>query len=119
MAFKAVDSENNNMIGQVSFHAINFEHRSAHLGPILVGDPCLRGEGIGSQMIYKMQKIAFQQLNLHRIDLYVFNFDKTTIACYEKMGFTKEGLLRDATRVDDEYWSPYLMSILDSEWRPK
>jgi RimJ/RimL family protein N-acetyltransferase len=69
------------MVGQISFHTINLEHRSTHLGPILVGDPALRGKGIGSQMISKMQEIAFEQLKLHRIDLYVFDFNKNAIAC--------------------------------------
>ena len=117
LAFKAVESNNNTMVGQISFHIVNVENRYAHLGPILVGDPALRGKGIGSRMIYKMQEIAFEQLKLHRIDLYVFDFNTSAIACYEKMGFTKEGLLREATRVDGEYWSPYLMSILESEWK--
>ena len=116
LAFKAVNCKDNTMVGQISFHIINLEHRSAHLGPILVGDPALRGKGIGGQMISKMQEIAFEQLKLNRIDLYVFDFNKNAIACYEKMGFAKEGLLREATRVDDEYWSPYLMSILESEF---
>jgi len=118
LAFKAVDA-GNNMVGQINFHIVNVEHGYAHLGPILVGDPALRGKGIGSEMICKMQEIAFKELNLHRIDLYVFDFNTSAISCYEKMGFVKEGLLRDTTRVEDEYWSPYLMSILASEWRAR
>ncbi len=118
LGFKAVDADNN-MVGQISFHIVNVEHGYAHLGPILVGDPALRGKGIGSEMIYKMQEIAFEELKLHRIDLYVFDFNTSAIACYEKVGFAKEGLLRDTTRVEDEYWSPYLMSILAAEWRAR
>lgn len=119
LAFKAVCRKDNSMVGQISFHIINSEHRSGHLGPILVGNPGLRGRGIGSKMVYKMLQIAFQQLKLHRIDLYVFDFNKSAIGCYEKMGFIKEGLLREAVRVDNEYWSTYLMSILETEWRPE
>jgi len=117
LPFKAVATDNT-MVGQISFHIINVEHGYAHLGPILVGDPALRGKGIGSAMIRSMQEIAFKELKLHRIDLYVFDFNTSAIACYEKVGFVKEGLLRETTRVEDEYWSPYLMSILESEWRP-
>jgi len=119
LAFKVIDSKNNKMIGQSSFHIINLEQRSAHLGPILVGDSSLRGRGIGRQIVDRMLEIGFRQLKLHRIDLYVFDFNESAIACYEKSGFTKEGLLRDATKLDDEYWSPYVMGILESEWRAR
>lgn len=68
-------------------------------------------------MVRKIVEIGFEQLGLHRIELVVFDFNEAAIRCYEKCGFVKEGLLRDARRVGNEYWSLYIMSILESEWR--
>jgi RimJ/RimL family protein N-acetyltransferase len=67
-------------------------------------------------MIKEILKIAFDELQLHRVSLGVFDFNFSAIACYEKAGFIKEGLLRDSRKNGDEYWSLWEMSILENEW---
>ena len=56
---------------------------------------------------------------LHRIDLRVFDFNQAAIAAYERVGFKKEGLLRDACKVGEAYWSAWVMSMLEDEWRDR
>jgi RimJ/RimL family protein N-acetyltransferase len=46
----------------------------------------------------------------------VFDFNQAAIACYKRAWFTIEGRLREARRVGEEYWTLYLMSLLESEW---
>ncbi|GET35556.1 putative acetyltransferase [Microseira wollei NIES-4236] len=77
----------------------------------------MRGQGIGTEMVRKTLAIGFDRLDLHRISIGVFDFNKEAIACYEKVGFVKEGYLRESWRVGDEYWSIYIMSMLESEWK--
>ncbi len=40
-------------------------------------------------MIEEILKIAFKELNLHRVSLGVFDFNYSAIACYEKSRFYK------------------------------
>ncbi|MFS0883495.1 GNAT family N-acetyltransferase, partial [Metabacillus niabensis] len=47
----------------------------------------------------------------------LLDFNLSAIACYEKAGFIKEGLLRDSRKNGDEYWSLLEMSILENEWQ--
>jgi len=68
-------------------------------------------------MMKKIFEVGFGQLGLHRISLFVYDFNHSAIACYEKAGFVKEGLLREAVRVGNQYRSVYLMSILEQELR--
>jgi len=96
---------------------IDRRNRSATLARVLIGEPAMRGKGIGAQMIERALEIGFGELGLHRIDLAVFDFNASAIACYERLGFVKEGCLREARRVGNTYWSLYLMGILESEWR--
>ena len=49
----------------------------------------------------------------------VFDFNTAAIKCYEKVGFKKEGLLRDARKNGNEYWNLIEMGILESEWKTK
>lgn len=68
-------------------------------------------------MVAALLNIAFNDLSLHRVGLGVFDFNESAIRSYEKVGFVKEGLLRDVRKMGDEYWSLWEMSILEDEWR--
>lgn len=115
--YKVVDLELAETIGHISLGKIDRKNRSARIGRVLIGDKRARGKGIGQQMIKEILKLAFNDLHLHRVSLGVFDFNTSAIACYEKVGFTKEGLLRDTIKNEDEYWSLWEMSILEDEWR--
>jgi RimJ/RimL family protein N-acetyltransferase len=62
-----------------------------------------RGRGIGEAMMRQVCWIAFEEMNPHRLELYVFDFNRSAIACYEKVGFQTEGLLREVCKFDDTY----------------
>jgi RimJ/RimL family protein N-acetyltransferase len=68
-------------------------------------------------MMQEILRFGFENLSLHRIDLLVFDFNTTAIHCYERVGFKKEGMLREARKVEDKYWNVCLMSMLEDEWR--
>lgn len=84
---------------------------------MLVGSSHTRGAGIGLQMINAVLKIGFAEMKLHRISLGVFDFNHAAIRCYEKAGFIREGLLRDARKYQDSYWNLIEMSMLEDEWK--
>jgi RimJ/RimL family protein N-acetyltransferase len=115
--FKAVDTKNNAVVAHIELDRIDLKNRSATVARVLVKEPALRGQGIGTEMVRKILAIGFDRLDLHRISIGVFDFKKEAIACYEKVGFVKEGYLRESWRVGDEYWSFYIMSMLESEWK--
>ncbi|OCA90082.1 GNAT family N-acetyltransferase [Pradoshia sp. D12] len=116
LIYKVVDQETGNVIGHISLGRIDRKNESARVGKVLIGDKNTRGKGIGQQMIKEILKIAFEELHLHRVSLGVFDFNDSAIDCYEKAGFVKEGLHRDASKNGDEYWSLWEMSILENEW---
>ncbi|RXJ04575.1 N-acetyltransferase [Anaerobacillus alkaliphilus] len=119
LIYKVVDTKTNDVIGHISLGRIDRKNRSARIGRVLVGANAVRGMGIGQQMIREVLKVAFEELSLHRVSLGVFNFNTAAIACYEKVGFVKEGLHRDIAKNGDEYWSLWEMSMLENEWLEK
>lgn len=117
LIYRVVDSETGDTIGHITLGAIDRYNRSARIGKVLIGGSSARGKGIGVQMITEALRIGFDELGLHRISLGVFDFNQSAIKCYERAGFTKEGLIRDARRHHNEYWSLWEMGILEQEWR--
>jgi RimJ/RimL family protein N-acetyltransferase len=116
LVYKVMDIEMGEVIGHISLRNIDRKNKSARMGKVLVGNKNSRGKRIGQQMIKEILNIAFDQLQLHRVSLGVFDFNISAITCYEKAGFIKEGLLRDFRKNGDEYWSLWEMSILENEW---
>ena len=52
-----------------------------------------------------------------RYELNVFSYNDRALHVYEKLGFKREGVQRDAFYYDHEYHSSILMSILEDEFR--
>jgi len=117
LAFTPVISKTGEALGHVQLSSINRTDRSAAIARVLVGPKILRNRGLGRKIMEAVLQVGFEKLSLHRIYLNVFDFNHNAIACYEHLGFQREGLLRDTVRVGNKYWSHFIMSILEEEWR--
>lgn len=103
------------LIGSCQLHNINPVHRHAEL-QIRLGDPAQRGHGYGTEAVRLLLKFGFNDLNLRRIYLHVFNNNLGAIRAYEKAGFVREGLLRKAAFIDGEYLDVVVMGILHEDY---
>ncbi len=119
LAFKVIDEETRKVIGHISLGQIDNINKSARIGKVLVGDTKMRGRSIGKHMMKAVLQIAFEELKLHRVTLGVYDFNTSAISCYEKIGFVKEGLLRESKKVGETYWNLWEMSMLEYEWSNK
>ncbi|HDR6311260.1 TPA: GNAT family N-acetyltransferase [Bacillus cereus] len=119
LAFKVIDEESKKVIGHISLEQIDNINKSARIGKVLVGDKKMRGRSIGKHMMRAVLQIAFEELKLHRVTLGVYDFNTSAISCYEKIGFVKEGLLRESKKVGETYWNLWEMSMLEYEWSDK
>lgn len=64
-----------------------------------------------------MLDYGFGVLNLHRIELNVFDYNARAMHVYEKLGFKREGVQREALFYDHKYHDSILMSILEDGFR--
>ncbi len=117
LIYKAILEDTGEYIGHISLGGIDRNNKSGRIGKVLVGSSPARGRGIGQEIVRAILKIGFGELKLHRISLRVFDFNQTAIRCYEKVGFSKEGFLREARKYKDTYWNLIQMSILEQDWR--
>lgn len=75
-----------NMIGTIEIINIDNENKTAKIGRYLL-NPELTGRGYGSEALEKFVSIAFNDIFLRKVWLSVFDFNKSAIRCYEKVGF--------------------------------
>jgi RimJ/RimL family protein N-acetyltransferase len=107
--------ETDQLIGSCQLHSINSISRSAEL-QIRLGVSNERGKGYGTEAVKLLLQFAFSELNLHRVYLHVFATNPRAIQVYEKCGFVREGLLREAAFIDDRFVDVLVMGILREEY---
>lgn len=117
LMFTVKIADTDEVVGHIQLLGIDLVNSSARIGRVLVGNKEFRNKGIGMKMINSILEIGFETFKLHRVDLGVFDFNKSAIACYEKAGLKIEGTFRDARKINDKYWSLINMSILEEEYR--
>lgn len=104
------------LIGHIELDRIDFEHKSARVCRFLLGNETHRGKKYGQKALDALQKIAFENLRLNRLELVVLAENLSAIKCYKNCGFSTEGVLRESFWIDGKPVSSLMMSILSSEY---
>jgi len=103
-------------IGNCGFNEIDYANRSGIFG-ILIGEKDAWGHGYGPEAARLILKFGFEELGLHRIGLEVYSHNARAIRAYEKVGFVREGTLRESYYRNGAYHDTIVMSVLEPEWR--
>ena len=109
-----VDRASGAWAGEVVFNEVDERNASCNFR-VLLG-PGARDRGLGSEAIKLFVGYGFEHLALHRISLEVYAFNPRARRVYEKVGFTPEGVLRDAIRTDQGWADSTVMAILAPDW---
>ncbi|MGL6107378.1 GNAT family N-acetyltransferase [Romboutsia sp.] len=104
-------NENSEIIGIIGLKETDLINRSSELY-IYIGNKQYWGKGYGTQAVSRLVEFCFDELNLNRICLYVFDYNERAIASYKKVGFKVEGILRQSLYKKGKYHNKVLMSVL-------
>ena len=102
-------------VGGISLHGVNHLNQRCTYG-IYVGKEHW-GKGYAKEATELILEYAFQELNLNRIHLEVFAFNERAITLYEKLGFKKEGTLREHLFREGKFHDTHIMSLLKSDYK--
>jgi len=114
--FMMVTHPENMPIGTVGLSRIDRRHGHAEFG-ILVGEPAFRGKGYAMEAAALLLDMAFGPLGLHRVYLHVFPENVAAIRLYERVGFVKEGCLRQHVKKGGALRDAMVMGLLSGEWK--
>jgi len=103
------------LAGVTFLHSLDAQSRKARFAIGLFA-PGLIGQGLGSEATQLVLDHAFNDLELHRIDLRVLAFNKQAIASYQKCGFQIEGRERDSCWLDGHWHDDLIMAILKPDY---
>jgi diamine N-acetyltransferase len=101
-------------IGSLGLHQVDWKHRWGELG-IVIGDKAWWGRGFGTDAVRTFVDWCFDELNLNRFFLRVFESNERARHVYRKLGFRDEGRLRQDRFHAGRYEDTVVMGILRDE----
>ncbi len=94
--------ESNKLIGYCGLFDIDFQNRKAEIGYGLLKP--YWGKQIASEVVKNLTSYGFCELNLHRIFAKIDPKNIASQKVVEKIGFTKEGILKDDAFERNQYF---------------
>ena len=99
--------------GVLELMNIDFIHRNCEI-QIIVSEE-FRGQKLAQKAFTRGIEYTFNMLNMHKVYLYVDVENESAVHIYTKLGFKKEGYLREQFFAEGRYHDSHMMSILKSE----
>lgn len=109
--------EGNIYIGNIYLTGIDYVNRKA-TSHILIGKHDYWNGGYGTEAMHLLLKYAFNHKNLRRIETIVLEDNIGSCKMHEKLGYKREGLLRESVYKDGCYKNQVYYALLKSEYKP-
>jgi [ribosomal protein S5]-alanine N-acetyltransferase len=103
-------------IGWCGLTRWNPDHRSASLGYCL--DEAAWGRGYATEAARALLQWAFDALDLNRVQAEADTRNLASARVLEKLGFVREGTLREDCVVDGDVSDSWVYGLIRREWRP-
>lgn len=107
--------EDNKYIGGCGINALDWKNSIATVG-IFIGDKNYWSMGYGTDAMKVLINFIFNEMNINKIKLNVYSFNKRAVKSYEKCGFKIEGTLRQEIFRNGQYHDEYVMGLLREEF---
>ncbi len=103
------------LVGSVGCHAIDWTNRACSIGYWI--ESSRQGQGIVTRSAAAMLEYLFDTMRLHRVVIQCGVSNRRSCAIPERLGFTKEGVLRNTQLVGDRWVDLAVWSMLEEDWR--
>ena len=106
--------EKDKIIGTSTLFHLDIRNRHAEIGYIL--NRKFWKKGFVNEALNSLLKFAFDELYLHRLEADVDPENTASIRVVEKLGFQKEGYLRERWHVNGKICDSLFYGLLRSDW---
>ena len=112
--FGIVLAETDRHIGNIKVGAVNHIHKHCEVG-YFIGDREMWGKGIATEAIRLATQFAFERLGLHRCAAVVDVDNPASAKALERVGYRREGTMREKLFMDGRWNDQYLYGMLRAE----
>lgn len=100
--------------GTIGFHGASELNRSIEIGYML--GKAFEGKGIMTRACKAMVSYAFREWHMNRVQIRCATGNVRSCAIPQRLGFTREGVMRQSEWLYDHFVDLVLYSMLASEW---
>jgi ribosomal-protein-serine acetyltransferase len=112
--FQTAVIDDGRIVGMVGFHGISWQHRSTSIGYWLAESA--QGHGTMTHAVRALVDHAFRAWRLHRVEIRAGVDNARSRAIAERLGFTQEGIAREAERIGGRYVDQVVYAALADDW---
>lgn len=109
-------SDGQQVLGTCTLWQIDWQSERAEVGFALGRDHW--GQGLMSEGLAAMVEFAFDELGLRRLEADIDPRNQPSIALVERLGFEREGYMRERWQVAGEISDSIFFGLLASDWPP-
>lgn len=102
-------------VGNISIWQVSRTGRSGEIGYWVRSDRA--GSGVASETAARLVTLGFDRLGFHKINLRIAVGNRASERVAEKLGFAREGVLREELLIRGRWVDHTLYSLLEHEWR--
>jgi ribosomal-protein-serine acetyltransferase len=107
----------NRIAGYAGYNTIDLHNRKAEIGYWL--GAAFEGRGLMTKACQALVDYGFHELKLNRIEMQCSTHNSRSRRIPERLGFTQEGVLRQAEWVHDHFNDLVVYAMLAHEWQAK
>jgi len=112
--FAVVHKKTGEMVGWATMRWWRPFSTSAEVGLALAKE--FRGKGIGAEVTRLLTRLAFDQYNMHKVELFTRADNKAMIGSAEKCGYRQEGRIRETLYFNGKFHDGVMMGVLREEF---
>lgn len=105
----------NRLVGAIGFPRLDWADRKTEIGYWLAAS--MQGKGIVTRACRTLVTFAFEQYHLNKVEIHCATGNTRSRAVPERLGFTQEGIIRQAEKFADHYNDLVIYGMLASEWK--
>lgn len=106
---------NDQLVGVIGFQRIDWLNRNVEIGYWI--DKEHQGFGIVTKSCRVLVNYAFNEYQLHRVQIRCATGNKKSCAIIERLGFIREGISRQAEFLYDHYVDLFIYGMTADEWK--
>lgn len=101
-------------VGFVILHDLDWHARLTEISYLVRPDE--QGNGYATEAVTLCLEYAFEELGLHKVHAKVWEDNEGSMHLLEKLGFEREGVLRDHWYGFGDYSDEHLFGLLETDW---
>jgi len=103
-------------IGQINYNSIHKRNKNVELD-IIIGEKKNIGKGYGTDALRTLLKFLFENFDIHKVWIEARVDNTRAISAYKKIGFKREGLLREENYFNGKFVDCIRFGILRKEFK--